>query len=264
MSFFHHIPGRGAGSRRRYPASACVSAGVLLLSGCAAPAATNPDASPTPRAALAQAAELAAANVTEADASGSDRGTRKRKKGAAAGRKAADRSARGGRPSKGGRPGGHGPAVRSQDWQEVVTVGDDTADHGDGPSYADLTSLAIHESGEWVRITLDVGGVIPGRLKRSEVEGVGVDVYRSSSRESDYQVFLDGGTSGWRAFLQTPDGFVRFPGSCNVDRGTLTVTVPWESIGGRKDAEVSAFADWSSGVGGLSADGTKPLKLAFE
>ena len=40
-----------------------------------------------------------------------------------------------------------------------------------------------------------------------------------------------------------------------VSGRTLTAVVPWVSLGGREDASVSAFADWSSGVGRLSADG---------
>jgi len=105
---------------------------------------------------------------------------------------------------------------------------------------------------------------VPGALADREVEGVGIDLFRSSSDESDYQVFLDGGRHGWRAFLQTPDGFVDFPGTFTVRGRTLQVAVPWSAVGGREDAEASVFVDWASGVGRLSTDGTTRVGLLAE
>ena len=143
----------------------------------------------------------------------------------------------------------------------MATAGDPSADHGRGPSYADITALTIDDSKEEARIIVRLAGVLPGNLADGEVQGVGIDFYRTSSQESDYQVFLDGGTPGWRAFLQTPEGFIGFPGSFTVAGQELTVVLPWSALGGREDADVAAFADWSSGVGSLSADGTAPVRM---
>ena len=74
-------------------------------------------------------------------------------------------------------------------------------------------------------------------------------------------MFLDGGRHGWRAFLQTPDGFVDYPGTFAVEGRTLRVAVPWHAVGGRQETEASVFVDWSSGVGRLSTDGTARVGL---
>jgi hypothetical protein len=87
-----------------------------------------------------------------------------------------------------------------------------------------------------------------------EVQGVGVDLFRTREDESDFQVFLDGGSGGWRGFLQTPRGFVRYPGTLSIDGRMLVTVIPWSSLGGRAHAQVSAFADWSDDHGRSSSD----------
>jgi hypothetical protein len=138
---------------------------------------------------------------------------------------------------------------------------DPAVDHGDGPGYADLRDVELRESGGRLAVSVRVGEVVPGRLVEREAQGVGIDIFRSRSDESDYQLFLAGGVDGWRAFLQTPRGFVDFPGTFAVTGPTLEVVVPWSAVGGRSGGEVSVFADWSSGVGRLSTDGTRRTPL---
>ena len=146
-------------------------------------------------------------------------------------------------------------------WAELVSLDDPAADHGNGPGYADLAAVAFAEREDLLGVSVTMGSVVPGALADREVQGVGIDLFRSSSDESDDQLFLDGGHHGWRAFLQTPDGFVDFPGTFAVEGRTLHVVVPWHSVGGREDAEVSVFVDWASGVGRLSTDGTTRVDL---
>lgn len=149
-------------------------------------------------------------------------------------------------------------------WAGLVALDDPSADHGNGPGYGDITAVRFSESDEDLAVSVTTAAVIPGVLADRELEGVGVDLFRSGSDESDYQLFLDGGTHGWRAFLQTPDGFVAFPGTFAVHGRTFAVVVPWAAVGGRESAEVSAFVDWSSGVGRLSTDGTPRVELLDE
>jgi hypothetical protein len=144
----------------------------------------------------------------------------------------------------------------------LATTSDQRADHGSGPGHADLTAVDFSERQGALSVRVTVGSRVPGALARREVEGVGIDFFRSSSQESDYQVFLDGGDGGWRAFLQTPNGFVRFPGHFGVDDRTFYVTVPWDALGGRGETKVSVFADWSSGTGRVSGDQTDRLTLS--
>jgi hypothetical protein len=146
--------------------------------------------------------------------------------------------------------------TRPTQWHQLAGLEDPVADHGNGPAYADLTGFTFSERDGKLATSIDVAAVVPGQLADREVQGVGIDFYRSSSDESDYQIFLDGGSRGWRAFLQTPDGFVDFPGTFSVHGRTLDVVVPWTAVGGRENAQVGVFSDWSSGVGRLSTDGT--------
>ena len=145
-----------------------------------------------------------------------------------------------------------------------MSLDDPAADHGNGPGYADLAVIGFSEHEDRLAVSVTVASAVPAALADREVQGVGVDLFRASSDESDYQVFLDGGRHGWRAFLQTPDGFVDFPGTFAVEGRTLHVVVPWHAVGGRRQAQVSVFVDWSSGVERLSTDGTTKVALLPE
>lgn len=205
------------------PALVCVAMTVLLLSGCAGPAASGSNASPTPLASLALAADL--------------------------------------RPV---RPGARetGPPAS---WQLLASDTDASDDHGRGPAYADITAVGLSDADEQLRLTVTVAQELPGTLADREAERIGVDFYQSRWGMSDnYQVILEGGTRGWRAFLRTPDGYVAFPGSFTIQGPALSVVVPWDSVGGRERVDVSAFADWSLGVEGLSTDGTAPIRLGLD
>lgn len=150
-------------------------------------------------------------------------------------------------------------------------VGDPRRDHGDGPGYADLVRVAFADSDAGLAVTITLAGVVPARLARGEMEDVGVEVFRISPldtilrrEDSDFQVRLDGGAYGWRAFLRTRDGYVDFPGTFTVSGRTLRVVLPWEAVGGPERAEVDAFVDWSSGVGRLATDGVPRVPLVPE
>lgn len=134
-------------------------------------------------------------------------------------------------------------------WITLLRLSDTSGDLGltGGPAYADLTGVRIGDSGERARLAVSLAGAAPTHLANREVVGVGIDIFRSDRQESDYQVYLDGGDQGWRAFLQTPRGFVRFPGTLTLERSNLVVELPWPSLGGRKPGRVAVFVDWSEG-----------------
>lgn len=141
---------------------------------------------------------------------------------------------------------GRTPAPRS-------ATGDPQGDAGLGaPAYADGRVLVVEDLGTRARVTVKVTSALPATLADQEVMGVGVDFFRSGSTESDYQLFADGGSDGWRAFLQTPDGFVAFPGDFRLSADTIQFEVPWSSLGGPPTGSVRAFVDWGKPtVGGL-------------
>ena len=113
------------------------------------------------------------------------------------------------------------------------------------PGYADLTRLVLESTSDQLRVTVAVAADIPQQLADGEVAGIGVDLYHGEDAESGYQLFADGGSDGWRAYLQTPDGFVSFPGSFRMGGNLLVFDVPWASVGGRQGARAGSFADWA-------------------
>jgi len=249
---------RGAGIRR----PALVVAPVLLcglLSGCAVGGADEPEAYDAPRPSLAEKGDVAAKNKkAERQRTGDRTDRRKRTSDNGTGDTGAVGTSVG---ATGVSSDSEPPAKGGVTWTALAADSDEAGDHGDGPAYADLTHLDLAGTDQQLRIDVEVAGTVLGALADREVEGVGIDLFRSDDVESDYQVFLDGGAHGWRAFLQTPDGFVKFPGTFAVTGRHLVVTLPWSAVGGREDADVSAFIDWSSGTRRLSTDGTDKLPL---
>ena len=139
-------------------------------------------------------------------------------------------------------PPGNGAAYRP-----VAAAGDRSGDAGPGtPPYADVVAVSVEDDGTNARVTVRFAGDVPARLPENEVSGVGVDFFRSTTQlESDYQLFADGQPDGWYAYLQTPDGFVKYPGTFGVGGSRLVFTVPWSALGAPRSGAFSAFADWT-------------------
>jgi hypothetical protein len=131
----------------------------------------------------------------------------------------------------------------------VAVLTDASDDQGiDGPAYADLREVRVEDDGTHARVTVTTSAALPRSPATRESLGFGVDLYATTRQtESDYQLFADGGPDGWFAYLQTPKGFVRYPGTFGLTGATLVFTVPWSSIGGRTSGALSAFADWTQG-----------------
>lgn len=146
-----------------------------------------------------------------------------------------------------GTPSTTGSPAAAPPYRVVAVLDDGGDDQGiDGPSYADLRQVRIEDDGTRARVTVTVGGTLPNDTAIRESVGIGVDLYAGAAQaESDYQLFADGGPDGWFAYLQTPEGFVRYPGTFSLYAGQLVFTVPWASVGGRSSGAFSAFADWS-------------------
>ncbi len=254
-----HSSGRGA---RRRSALTGVALG-LLLTGCAVGDADVGVSSPVPRADLARDADVAAANLDGRRAASSEPSS-PAARDAGKGTQDAEPSTRTRDRRGASRESGTSSAPAAAPESARVALAhleDPTGDHGDGPGYSDLTAVAFGERDGRLAVTVTLDATVPGILDGREVEGVGIDLYRSSDEESDYQVFLDGGRGGWRAFLQTPEGFVDFPGTFAVRGRSLEVAVPWSALGGRREATSSVFVDWSEGTGRLATDGTTRVEL---
>jgi hypothetical protein len=148
-------------------------------------------------------------------------------------------------------------------YRTIGTVDDVPGDAGrDGPPYADLRRITIEDNGSTTRVTVSLGGRLPARAADGEAIGIGVNFYKTASQfESDYQLLADGGPDGWFAYLHTPKGFVRYPGSFALTGDGLQFTVPWSSLGNRTAGTFSAFDDWTQRrtTGNLAANDRAPL-----
>jgi hypothetical protein len=134
------------------------------------------------------------------------------------------------------------------------SVTDAADDNGlEAPDYADVVTVALEDTGADLRATVTFAAALPRTLAEGEVMGVGIDLFRSNARESDYQLFATGRADGWTAYLDTADGFVKYPGTFTVAGPTLVFRIPWSTVGGHAPATFSSFADWSHATVALVA-----------
>lgn len=128
----------------------------------------------------------------------------------------------------------------------VGEVADPARDQGiEGPGHADLRRITIEDDGERLRVRVEVREPFPTPLADGEVIGIGVDLLDHGDGESAYQLFADGGADGWLAYLQTPDGFVSYPGEFRVGGAVVEFVVPWNAIGSPARGPFGGFLDWS-------------------
>jgi hypothetical protein len=132
-------------------------------------------------------------------------------------------------------------------YRDFVSLTDPSGDAGVGaPAYVDLRGVTLADTGTMLLATVTLDGFVPRVAEPADTIGIGVDLYPpGTGRESDYQLFADGEPDGWFAYLQTPRGFVHYPGTFAVTGNRLVFTVPLTSVGSPDTGRVSAFADWS-------------------
>jgi hypothetical protein len=238
---------QGEGAGRRLPPLSGFLVVALLAGGCA----VGPDYSAEPRDDLAGKARVEQSHPSATPGHAKrDRKHRRPASGHSSASASATAAPTSGSAGPAGQPTGSASSGAvpppAPGWSRAASYSDGVGDLGltGGPSYADLTGVAVDDNGATARFTVTVAGRLPASLPNGEVEGIGLDLFRGGGNESDYQLFLDCG-DGWRAFLQTPRGFIAFPGTLTVRDQSLVVEVPWSSIGGRSSVGLSAFADWS-------------------
>jgi len=217
-----------------------IAATLALTSACAAAGGT-PTTSDTPRRDLAvRPSPLPATSSGSGTSSGSASPAAQRSTAPAPGTTAS------GAPS-GPAPGRTNPPASTAPFSTFLTMPDTANDAGLGaPAYADLRSVTLADNGSSLRVTVEMNGTLPPAAASGESIGIGVDLYRAATkRESDYQLFADGESDGWFAYLDTPRGFVHFPGTFALGGRTLVFTIPWASVGNPQTGRTSAFADWT-------------------
>ena len=109
--------------------------------------------------------------------------------------------------------------------------------------------MTIESNGTSARVTVSVNAKLPNPMPSGEEEAIGVDFYRAPTQaESDYQLYASGDDTGWVAFLDTPKGFVQYPGTFQIGGSSVVFTVPWSSLGGSHSGYASVFMDWDRQV----------------
>lgn len=125
----------------------------------------------------------------------------------------------------------------------LLSAGDRTGDHGpEGPAWADLTAVELVELGNDLRVTIQFAGALPSTPAEGEVPLIGVDI---GEGDRGYQLFVEGGGQSWEAYLQTPQGFVRYPGTFQLGGRSIVLQVPFNAVGSPTRAPVRAFVEWS-------------------
>jgi hypothetical protein len=139
----------------------------------------------------------------------------------------------------------------------VASTSDGARDAGAAtPGYGDITGVTIEDDGTRARVTMTFAGAVPLTLPSNETEGVGVDFFRDVTKtESDYQLFADGEPDGWYAYLQTPKGFVKYPGTFGIGGNRIVFKVPWSALGPARSGRFSAFADWTRATSPVNLSG---------
>ena len=92
---------------------------------------------------------------------------------------------------------------------------------------------------------MDLAAAVPTKLPENEVMGVGVDLFKADTQESDYQVFGSGSDEGWEAFLHTPKGLQTFTGRFFVGSSRIVFELRWADLGNITGTRFSSFVDWS-------------------
>lgn len=138
------------------------------------------------------------------------------------------------------------PERRPAAFRIVGSIEDPAGDQGlEGPDHADIRRVTVEDDGRRARIRVEVAATLPTPPDDPEVIGLGVDLLEQDSGESAYQLFADGGSDGWFAYLQTPEGFVEYPGQFRVGGAVVEFVIPWEAIGSPTRGPFSGFLDWS-------------------
>jgi hypothetical protein len=232
---------------------------TALATGCAASGGVS-ETSDTPRRDLAELPTSLAptpagtdtgtgSNLPASRSAGSD-------DGAPSGSTEPSAAPSAGTPDDGPTAGSTGGRTGGRPFRTFATMTDGRSDAGLGaPAYADLRLVTLADNGVDLRVTVVVDATLPAQVADDETMGIGVDLYPSrQQRESDYQLFVDGEPDGWFAYLDTPRGFVRYPGTFGIGGSRLVFTVPLSSVGSPEQGRLSAFVDWSRRSSGLTGN----------
>ena len=160
-------------------------------------------------------------------------------------------------PTPGAGPAGPGSGTPTTVVPYVarLEVADRTGDAGlQSKPYGDVVRLRLDDNGTRARFTVEMAAAFPTPLPADEQVHLGLDLFRGSDGESEFQLFGEGNSDGWRAWLQGPKGFVEYPGTFEMGGNRLVFTVPWSALGGRRPGSLRVLAEWDKARLAVLAD----------
>lgn len=145
----------------------------------------------------------------------------------------------------GGGGAGGAPATTTVPYVSRFDLADPTGDAGiQAKPYGDATRVRIEDDGTRGRFTVELAAAIPAPLGPDEQLRVAVDLDHGGNDESEFQLFAQGNSDGWRAWLYEAEAAVEYQGTFQLGGNRLVFTVPWSALGGRKGGKLDAFVEW--------------------
>jgi hypothetical protein len=116
----------------------------------------------------------------------------------------------------------------------------DAETRGDAPDYIEIAESSITGNRKSALFSVTFTGNIPGRMPDKEtVSYMGFSLRRKGR---DFSVNASCERDGWRANV---NGGRNFPGGFSIRGKTLSMSVPWESIGGKKAFDWRVDSSWT-------------------
>lgn len=156
-------------------------------------------------------------------------------------------------------PGGARPTTTTVASVSRLDVADRTGDAGiQAKPYGDATRVRIDDDGTRGRFTVELAAALPAPLGPEEQFRVGVDLDHGGDIESEFQLFAQGNSEGWKAWLTEDEETVAYQGTFQVGGNRVVFTVPWSALGGRKGGKLDVFVEWD-GPGPVLAETSRDL-----
>jgi hypothetical protein len=130
-----------------------------------------------------------------------------------------------------------GPAAKVS---RVRDPAPDAETRGDAPSYVEITEASIAGHPDSAVFSISVAGKIPKKMPDNDT--VTYVSFALQRKDRTYSVNASCERDGWRANV---NGGRSFPGAFSISGKTLTMSVPWESVGGKKGFDWRADSSWT-------------------
>lgn len=135
----------------------------------------------------------------------------------------------------------------------LVTEPDPDAEKsGIAPDYGDIVSTRLQGTQAALEVTITFRAALPDRMpddKTYMIAGFGLT---ANDREEGYAFGVSADTSGWKAYGGSAKSEGKFRGDFLVSGTTVSLTLPWDTIGGARPIEWYSQASWFRSLAGTT------------